>query len=54
MKDKFHCNGSISYQKDTVSKDKIIQLSGDKRNDVIDFLVTNNICTKEAIKIHGC
>ena len=54
MKDKFHCNGSISYQKDCVSKDKIIQLSGDKRNDVIYFLVSNNICKKESIKIHGC
>jgi translation initiation factor 1 len=54
MKDKFHCNGSISYQKDTASKEKLIQLSGDKRNDIIEFLVTNNICKKEVIKVHGC
>lgn len=54
MKDKFHCNGSINYKKDSVNNDKIIQLSGDKRNDIIDFLVNNKICKKEEIKVHGC
>ena len=52
MKTKFHCNGSIKNKGDT--GEILIQLSGDQRNDVTNYLVKNNICSKECIKIHGC
>jgi translation initiation factor 1 len=50
LKKTFCCNGSI------VKDDKaglVLQLQGDQRRLIADFLVKEGICTKEQIKIHG-
>lgn len=47
MKDQFHCNGSFT-------PDGTIQLQGDHRNEIIDFLTKKKICKKNEIKVHGC
>ena len=52
MKNNFHCNGSVKCKADT--EEKLIQLSGDRRNDVVSYLTNNNVCAKECIKLHGC
>jgi translation initiation factor 1 len=41
------CNGSLA------DNDKVIQLQGDHRSECAAFLVDEEICTKEQIKIHG-
>jgi len=46
MKKQFHCNGIL------VDK-TIIQLQGDHRQRVVKFLLENELCTKDEIKIHG-
>lgn len=42
---KYNCFGFIS--------DDVIQLSGDQRNNVLQFLISENIATKDNIVIHG-
>lgn len=44
------CNGSIVHDD---SLGEIIQLQGDQRNSVFNFLIAEEICNKDAIKIHG-
>jgi translation initiation factor 1 len=46
----FSCNGTIV--KDEI-KGMVIQLQGDKRNEVSDFLIQEGIGTKSTVKIHG-
>ena len=46
----FSCNGTVVEDKD---KGTVIQLQGDKRRDVADFLLHEGIATEEEIKIHG-
>ena len=46
----FSCNGSISSDDDGL---KVLQLQGDKRKDLRDFLITQDIVHKEGIKTHG-
>jgi translation initiation factor SUI1 len=31
----------------------VIQLQGDMRQNILDFLVKTNICQKDEIKVHG-
>jgi translation initiation factor 1 (eIF-1/SUI1) len=31
----------------------VIQIQGDKRRDVVGFLMKYNICNKDEIKVHG-
>lgn len=46
MKDQFHCNGSFT-------PDGTVQLQGDHRTEIIDFLTKKKICKKTEIKVHG-
>lgn len=48
LKRKFNCNGSIATERYS-----IIQLSGDKRLDVKEFLQNEGIASPEDIVIHG-
>ncbi len=46
----FNCNGTILQDK---VKGEIIQLQGDKRNEVAEFLIYEGIGTKDTVKVHG-
>ncbi|KAK3423997.1 hypothetical protein EUGRSUZ_F00759 [Eucalyptus grandis] len=50
LKKEFCCNGNVVQDKEL---GKIIQLQGDQRKNVSQFLVHNNIVKKDQIKIHG-
>lgn len=50
MKKKFSCNGAI---KTNDENKKYMQLSGDQRECIRDFLLENFHIEKESIKIHG-
>lgn len=52
MKRKFSCNGCVKTLKDKSSKE-IISLTGDQRENVKNFLTTNNIVEEKQIKVHG-
>lgn len=45
----FKCNGSVEKDKDN---NEIIQLSGDQRDNVLEFLIDQEIVEKENIIIH--
>ena len=46
----FHCNGSIEVDEEF---GKVIRLSGDNRKAIAEFLIAEEIGTKETIKMHG-
>jgi translation initiation factor 1 len=50
FKKKFSCNGAI---KEDDEMGKIIQLSGDQRANIKEFLIKNSLAEKEDITIHG-
>jgi|TARA_B100001996_G_scaffold15173_1_gene12612 translation initiation factor 1 len=50
IKKKFNCNGSIIITEDDIN---IIQLQGDQRNNMKNFLIQENIVSNEFIKVHG-
>jgi len=50
FKKEFSCNGTIIRSKEM---GKIIQVQGDQRENISNFLKEENICMKESIKIHG-
>eukprot|EP00970_Alexandrium_tamarense_P012491 scaffold2931_cov204-Alexandrium_tamarense.AAC.20 len=50
FKKNFSCNGAL--QKDEEDKE-VIQLSGDQRTNVKEFLVDQEICHSDAIVLHG-
>jgi translation initiation factor 1 len=50
FKKNFSCNGAV--QKDDEDKE-VIQLQGDQRTNVKDFLVDQEICAPESIVLHG-
>merc|ERR1711997_1277630 len=50
MRKMFSTNGTILKDEEM---GEIIQIQGDRRKDVLNFLVKYNICTKEQIKVHG-
>jgi len=50
FKKNFSCNGAV--QKDEESGE-VIQLSGDQRTNVKDFLVDQEICHADTIVLHG-
>lgn len=63
MKKQFHCNGSYgnlteeSKSKQTEKSDSSVirvTLTGDQRQNVMDFLTKEGICKKENIILHGC
>mmetsp|Transcript_1741 Transcript_1741/g.2590 ORF Transcript_1741/g.2590 Transcript_1741/m.2590 type:complete len:121 (-) Transcript_1741:389-751(-) len=62
FKKNFSCNGAV--QKDFTAEGgdddsdeevvrEVIQLSGDQRTNVLDFLVDQEICPKDEIVLHG-
>ena len=50
FKKEFCCNGTIV---DDEELGKVIQLQGDQRKKIHDFLVEEGICKKSQVKIHG-
>eukprot|EP00009_Paramoeba_aestuarina_P009129 CAMPEP_0201520970 /NCGR_PEP_ID=MMETSP0161_2-20130828/13590_1 /ASSEMBLY_ACC=CAM_ASM_000251 /TAXON_ID=180227 /ORGANISM="Neoparamoeba aestuarina, Strain SoJaBio B1-5/56/2" /LENGTH=112 /DNA_ID=CAMNT_0047919505 /DNA_START=68 /DNA_END=406 /DNA_ORIENTATION=+ len=50
FKKDFCCNGTIV---DDQELGKVIQLQGDQRKNVADFLVNEGICKKSSVKVHG-
>lgn len=50
FKRNFCCNGSI-VEDETAGK--VLQLQGDQRKVIQDFLIEQKICTKDQVKIHG-
>ncbi|KAH3688196.1 hypothetical protein WICPIJ_000838 [Wickerhamomyces pijperi] len=50
LKQKYACNGNITKDADS---NEIIQLQGDQRHPIMDFLIENLGVSKEMIKIHG-
>ncbi len=45
---KYSCNGSYD------SKEDKMQLSGDQRENIINYLLQNNITVGDNIEVHGC
>nr|ADK79108.1 putative eukaryotic translation initiation factor SUI1 [Catharanthus roseus] len=50
LKKDFCCNGNVVQDKEL---GKVIQLQGDQRKNVSQFLITAGIVKKDQIKIHG-
>lgn len=51
LRKKMNCSAVVINDKE--NDEKIIQLSGDKRNDVKDYLVKYQIVDDDQIKMHG-
>lgn len=51
FKKNFSCNGAV--QNDEKEGGEVIQLSGDQRTNVMEFLVDQEICLKDEIVLHG-
>ncbi len=47
FKRNFKCNGSI------VNDGTVIQLTGDQRQNVLKFLIDQELCLRERVAIHG-
>jgi translation initiation factor 1 len=50
LKKTYSTNGAILTDEEL---GKIIQVQGDQRKNVYEFLIKYNICSKEQVKIHG-
>ena len=50
FKKNFSCNGAVQKDEDD---SEVIQLSGDQRTNVKEFLVDQEICHSDAIVLHG-
>ena len=50
FKNEFCCNGTIIR---VLEMGKVIQVQGDQRQNISNFLIEENICRRENIKIHG-
>merc|ERR1711974_75824 len=46
----FNCNGTLHHDEEMGD---VIQLQGDQRENVANFLIEEEICKKNGIKIHG-
>ena len=46
----FSCNGNIVEDEEL---GKVIQLQGDQRKNVSEFLLGKKLCKKENLKLHG-
>jgi len=51
MKKKFSCNGSVKISKE--NNKNYIQLNGDQKENIFNFLIEENISTIDKIKIRG-
>lgn len=52
LKKSFKCNGAV-VNDEKGGYGEIIQLQGDHRNGIVDFLVSEEIVPKEMIVVHG-
>eukprot|EP01135_Chromosphaera_perkinsii_P004533 Nk52_evm3s288 gene=Nk52_evmTU3s288 len=50
FKKKFCCNGTVVNHSEY---GEVIQLQGDQRNSICEFLVQQGLCKKEQLKVHG-
>eukprot|EP00923_Selenidium_pygospionis_P025919 GHVN01045868.1.p1 GENE.GHVN01045868.1~~GHVN01045868.1.p1 ORF type:complete len:122 (+),score=6.83 GHVN01045868.1:137-502(+) len=50
FKKTFSCNGTVVITEDL---GPVLQLSGDQRTNVADFLVNEGLVSREQVKIHG-
>mmetsp|Transcript_1370 Transcript_1370/g.3003 ORF Transcript_1370/g.3003 Transcript_1370/m.3003 type:complete len:110 (+) Transcript_1370:103-432(+) len=50
FKKNFSCNGAVQKDEEV---GEVIQLSGDQRTNVKDFLVDQEICHSESVVLHG-
>lgn len=50
LKKEFCCNGNVVNDKEL---GKVIQLQGDHRKNVLNFLVKNKLVDKDCVKLHG-
>mmetsp|Transcript_23613 Transcript_23613/g.35449 ORF Transcript_23613/g.35449 Transcript_23613/m.35449 type:complete len:113 (-) Transcript_23613:265-603(-) len=50
FKKNFSCNGAVQNDEES---GEVIQLSGDQRTNVMEFLVDQEICHSEEIVLHG-
>ena len=50
FKKEFACNGTIVQDE---GKTEVIQLSGDQREKIREFLLQEEICQAEQVKVHG-
>ncbi|GMH52172.1 hypothetical protein TrRE_jg8791 [Triparma retinervis] len=50
FKKNFSCNGAVQKDEEV---GEVIQLSGDQRTNVQEFLVDQEICLKDSIILHG-
>jgi translation initiation factor 1 len=50
LKKNFNCTGQVVQDSDEV---EVISLTGDQRQQVRDFLITEGIVKKEQVKVHG-
>uniref|UniRef100_A0A7S4JEG6 SUI1 domain-containing protein n=1 Tax=Odontella aurita TaxID=265563 RepID=A0A7S4JEG6_9STRA len=50
FKKNFSCNGAVQKDEDS---GEVIQLSGDQRTNVMEFLEDQEICTKGEVVLHG-
>lgn len=50
FKKNFSCNGAVQNDEEA---GEVIQLSGDQRTNVKDFLVDQEICHQESVVLHG-
>ena len=50
FKKNFSCNGAVQKDEDD---SEVIQLSGDQRTNVKEFLVDQEICTSDSVVLHG-
>lgn len=50
FKKNFSCNGAVQQDEE---ENEVIQLSGDQRTMVMEFLADQEICHKEDIVLHG-
>jgi translation initiation factor 1 len=51
IKKRFNCNGSVKEDKET--KEKVLQISGDQRRGIKEFLVGENIVEERNVIVHG-
>lgn len=53
MRKTYNCNGNIKNVEKGDVTTKVIQLQGDKREDIKKFLISENIVPEKLIKVHG-
>lgn len=53
FKKNFSCNGAVQKDGTDEEEKEVVQLSGDQRTNVKEFLVDQEICHSETVVLHG-